>query len=283
MNPQQASQLLRLYRPGEGLEESPEMRTALRMAEEDPALQALIGADRHFDEAMTSALCRLRAPDYLHARLLNEVRESFVSDESKNTADFAWFHWLAFGSAAVLTFSLALFFTFWSPPSRPPADSLPQLESPFIAEAENRTQTTLAEAEILPESIMDMADSLFASLQPRIKGSHGNEMHAFIRAEGGPLPQTLPPGFSWDASVACDVLRKNGAVVSVICFESPDKSGKLHLFTFRRQDFPHIQTDRRPVVHERKKGCCATWGDDKGIHVLYSDSGRKNLHLALDI
>lgn len=266
MNKQEASQILRAYVPDKDLEVIPEVRKALAFAERDPDLQAVIGSDRAFDASMTKVLRTAPVPKDLEAALIEWVSSQTNAGAVKQPVfPAAWFHFLTLGAAAVVTVSLALFFTYVyeHPPVKP---------SPI---------NTLSVA--APDPIIEAADALFAALQPRMRGQTPEVMRQFLISNGGHLPKILPPGFSWEASRACDVVEVDGARVSIICFESPDKSGMLHLFTFRRSDFPEARTPRQPVLRERSDSCCAAWSDEDGIHVLYSDKGRKNLHQALEI
>jgi hypothetical protein len=266
MTTQEASQLLRLYRPEQGLENIPQMREALAMAASDPALHALIGSDAAFDAAMTARLRTSPVPDGLQSDLLNGLASLRPPALAESSRYIGWFHFLSLGAAAIITISLALFFTYWYEPGPLPAP------------------VEFAEVDETLDPVISTADQLYAALQPKMRGQPANVMREFLISNGGALPQSMPPGFSWESSRACDIVDINGALVSVICFESPDKSGMLHLFTFRRSDFPHAQTARQPMVREREgASCCATWADDDGIHVLYSEKGQENLRRTLAI
>lgn len=264
MTRKEASKVLRSYRTGEGLETIPVVSEALEMARHDHTLKQEIGRDRAFDQAFSGALQGLETPSFFRESLIRELSDS--QEAPAGLSRNGWLHFVALGSAAVITIGLALFFTFWnSPSSTLPATNL------------------YAEANVLPETFLDVADSLYASLQPRVKRDSGRSFLEFVKSEGGILPRTLPNGFSWDTSIACDVIKHNGSIVSVVCFESPQRSGKMHLFTFRRSDFPQSDVPVKPVIRERKGSCCATWSDEHGIHVLYSEKGQENLRQALDI
>lgn len=264
MTRKEASQVLRSYRKGEGLETIPVVCDAFEMANRDQTLKQDIGRDQAFDQAFIEALESLETPSFYRESLIKEL-----SDSQETPVDHArngWLHFGALGSAAAITIGLALFFTFWSPPSSPPPAT-----------------DAYAEATILPEPFLDIADSLYATLQPRVNRDSGRSFLEFVKSEGGILPRNLPNGFSWDSSIACDVIEHNGSIISVVCFESPHRSGKMHLFTFRRSDFPQSNVPAKPVIREREGSCCATWSDEHGIHVLYSEKGQENLRLALDI
>lgn len=266
MNKQEASHLLRAYDPEKGMDEIPQMREALALASRDAQLQALVGKDREFDASMSRALRSAPVPPDFKDALMGIVSpEPNASSTSRPSFLPAWFHFATLGAAAAVTLSLALFFTYI-------------YEHPTVSRSSPGTLQVAA-----PDPIIDTADALFADLQPRMRGHNGDVMRQFLLSNGGRLPQVLPAGFSWEACRACDVIEVDGARVSVICFESPDKSGMLHLFTFLRSDFPQARTPRQPVLRERPGSCCVAWADDEGIHVLYSENGPKNLHRALEI
>lgn len=266
MNKQEASLLLQTYVPGQGMESVPGMREALAMAEQDPELKATMEANLAFDASMTSALRGIPVPSDLQASLLELVSAPSPSRTVEESPSImGWFHFLSLGAAAVVTLSLALFFTY-------------VYEHPTVATA----NAAPMEAAVM-DPIIDTADALFAALRPRMRDQSADAMRQFVISNGGHLPRAMPPGFSWDASRACDVVAVGDARVSIICFEAPDKSGMLHLFIFRRSDFPEARHSHQPILRERPGSCCATWADDEGIHVLYSEKGRENLHQALEI
>lgn len=265
MNTQRIIEILETYRPGEGLEADPEVVEALDLVSRDPELSALRESIGDFDRAFTGAVRSAEVPADLQERILAGPREQRQPD-SAGTPDpgkiIRWAHPAALAAAAAIILFLALSFTFWN---RPGAHA-PQSAS-FAG----------------PGDLMATADRLYASLNPSFKSARGDEILQFLQSRGGAIPASMPGAFTWDHSFACDVIHIDGATVSIVCFKSPETSDTLHLFTFRRSEFPGFPAPASPKVRSDGKSCCATWAQGELIHVLYSDKGEEKLRQLLEI
>jgi len=265
MNRERLNEILETYRPGEGLESDPEVRQALEQAAADPELAALRRQIEGFDRSLAQRLQGIQAPVDLPERILAAARarnrDLTQPEPAQPTGTlFSWFHPAAFATAAAIIILLALSFTFW----RTPEPAYPG--------------TVMAGT-----NLMQTAHALYASLNPGFKSRDGSEILAYLKTKGGTVPASLPGNIAWDKSFACDVIEVNGSKVSIICFKAPDESKTMHLFTFHRAAFPDFQCPPSPNICNDGGCCCATWGDEEQIHVLFSDKGEENIRAVLDI
>ncbi|NDV62779.1 hypothetical protein G0Q06_09980 [Puniceicoccales bacterium CK1056] len=265
MNRSRIIEIIESYRPGEGLEADPEVKEALELAAKDPELEALRRDVQLFDEAFGEIVRDIPVPDSLCADILAKAAEVGTprpADSGSRGKIINWFHPFAFAAAAAIVLLLALSFTFWNPPEGGPVPA------------------ELAQS----DSVAETAQVLYANLNPSFRSRNGEKIRDYLQSQGGILPASMPSGFVWDNSFACDVIEIGDKRVSVVCFSAPDGSDKLHLFTFYRNDFPGTQIPQVPLLQRAGKACSATWGDEEQIHVLYADSGdEENLRRLLDI
>lgn len=282
MNRDRIVEILETYRPGEGLEADPEVRQALDLAETDAELHSLRREIERFDDDMRHQLRSIPVPADLQAKILAAMKAHKVvafpdapaAERPMPVSSNAWMRWIhpaVFGAAAAIVILLALTFTFWQRPQAVPAPltlGSPHADNPALA----------AKAEL-----MQTAHALYSSLRPAFKSSEGAEVVNYLRNQGATLPSILPGGTGWDQSFACDIVRINNTEVTIICFKAPDNSRSMHLFTFPRSAFPDLQLTERPQIHNNEAGCCATWGTEDNVHVLFSDKGEDNLRQILRI
>jgi hypothetical protein len=266
MNRARIIEIIESYRPGEGLETDPEVREALELAARDPELSELQQAARLFDEAFGEMVRDIDVPESLHGDILRAAAAVRAGKPEAaawpGNVIVKWFHPAAFAAAAIIVLFLALSFTFWNRPGTRASD------------------TQLAGA----NPLMETAQVLYQNLNPSFRSRDGNEIREYLRNRNGLMPVSLPAGFAWDRSFACDVLDVDGKKVSLVCFSSPDGTNKLHLFTFYRRDFPQTEVPLIPEIRKSEDCCSATWGQDDMIHVLYSDNGNEEkLREVLDI
>jgi hypothetical protein len=262
MNRQRIIAILETYRPGEGLEADPEVREALELATRDPELAEIRDAIKDFDLAFGAKLREVPVPASLQGQILAAARPGKPAG-GEGRKVISWLHPAAFAAAASIVILLALSFTFWNRPATAPLAA----QAPADPEAQ----------------LMATAHQLYASLNPSFRGGKGPELVQYLQQHGGFVPGTLPSGFSWDKSFACDVVEINGTRVSIICFMAPDNSKSMHLFTFDRSAFPGLKSPGAPRIHSDKHSCCATWLAGEEVHVLFSDKGEENLRAVLDI
>ena len=262
METERIKEILEVYRPGEDLELDPEVRQALELASKDPELSAYRRDSEDFDAAFGDTLKGVEVPESLYNSILLKAASSRPEATSSKTGNkiIQWLHPAAFAAAAAIVILLALSFTFLRNPG------------------------TEAARLAVNDGIMPTANALYASLNPSFKSRDGAEILNYLRGHGGAIPATMPKGFVWDKSFACDVIDLDGKQVSLICFRAEDSSNRLHLFTFLRSDFPEEAIHSAPMLYPAARGAsAATWTDDEQIHVLYSDNGEENLRQVLDI
>jgi len=137
MNRDRTSEILAAYRPGEGLEEDPEVRAALALAEKDPLLAAFLQDNLAFDEAFSAKLKEAPVPEDLYGSILARARQeatgkiSSTAETSENKV-LRFLHPAAFAAAAAIILLLALSFTFWNRPQAPGINQ-PELQTAGVA------------------------------------------------------------------------------------------------------------------------------------------------------
>jgi hypothetical protein len=263
MERQRIIDILEAYRPGEGLEDDPEIRQALTLAEEDEGLRELRGQMEAFDGIFKNKVAQVEVPSDLQWKILSAAQKQQPEAPAAENSLLAWLHPASFAAAAAIIILLALSFTFWNRPESP---------SPALALA-------------APLNIEQAAHSLYKELRPSFYPKEGSEVISFLKNKGAAVPANLPGGVAYDESFACDVVEVNGSKVSVICFKAPDNSKTMHLFTFDLSAFPATRASPVPTIRQDNGACCATWADieQNQVHVLYSDKGQENLRQVLDI
>ncbi len=259
MKRQRIIEILSVYRPDEDLESDPEVRQALDAARQDPDLEALLQDSLAFDEAFAAALDRASVPDGLEERILRQSPVNPAHDGERGIL-LRWIHPASFAAAAAIIIMLALTFTYWTRPQ----EAAPPLE-------------------LAGDPLSAAAHSLYASLNPSFKSRDGTAIRDYLQSRSGVAPAQLPGNVLWDKAFACDVVEVDGYSVSIVCFRAPDNSRSMHLFTFRRGDFPDMQFPSQPRLRQEGSACSATWASGEEVHVLYSDKGEKNLRSLLDI
>lgn len=266
MNSDRILEILDSYRPGEGLEEDPEVRQALERATTDAELAERRHQGQLFDEAFGAKLRAVEAPESLRSAILLSHRSRTASPAQPPAAGrpriLQWIHPSAFAAAAAIILFLALSFTFLDRPA-------PSL------------QTQMQVAGALP--LMETAKALRANLNPSFRSRDSTELIAYLQDQGASLPGSMPKGFAWISAFACDVMQVDGRSVSLICFTCPESNEKFHLFTFRRSDFSNEALPSQPQMANDGQSCCATWADEEQVHVLYAEGGENNLRQLLDI
>jgi hypothetical protein len=262
MNKSEARYVLSNSPSGADASTDPQLREAMEMAASDPELHNIREASVAFDDAFREALNRCPAPQ---APVDALAREMAAHAPAANRS-LAWLHPTAFAAAAVIILFLALTFTFWTPPETP-----------------SGTPPTLAST--LPAApLLKATEELYLNMKPAFRSREGARIAEYLRSHDVLVPTSFPRTLSLDHGIACDVLDVNGNRVSLICFETPDGSGKVHLFSFTREDFPDFPVPESPWMEPSVRSSArAIWADQHSIHVLYSDDGEKNLRQLLDI
>lgn len=269
MNRDRISEILAAYRPGEGLEDDPEVREALALAEKDAALGEALRQSLAFDEAFSGKLREAPVPENLYGLILAKSRNhtkqlSENPGRPRENKILRFFHPAAFAAAAAIILLLALSFTFWNPPS-PAGSAAPELQTASVA------------------SLLESANALYGRLNPSFVSRDGEEIVNFLKSRNGHIPSSIPGNVSWGHAFACDVMEVDGKTVSVVCFLGEEDTQTFHLFTFKRKDFERMDIPSNPRITSGNGPCSATWTHGQLIHVLYSNGGEKNLRQLLDI
>ncbi len=263
MNKSRIKEILLAFRPGEGLEEDPEVRAALEKSLADPDLQNWRGVERAFDKAFAEKLDEIPVPENLADQILEaaanrpEPVRTASSPQLESSKITRWLHPAIFAAAAAIVLFLALSFTFWNPPQQPGVEGY--------------------------ASLVGAARKLQESVDPTFRSNNETALVKYIRERGAQAPQELPARFSWKQSFGCQVFAVEGSSVSVVCFDT-EKHGKMHLYTFEKAAFPNTKVPREPVLGgDEASRSWASWSSGKNYHVLLSDGSPENLRSALDI
>lgn len=268
MTREQAKTLLALYQPDHLDPADSDLAAALEWSLQDEELRHFRNELAAIDSEMRTALHRIPVPDNLRAKILStagDIHSPHVGEVPNPPQSWTrWLHLLPFGVAAALTFSLAIYHTFWHQP-----------------QTYNAASQTVATAGIVP-NILPFADEFFRNHTPRFRSSDPDKVKAHLSANGGIIASKLPQAICWTQTVACDVIEHNGVIVSLVCF-MVDSEHTVHLITLHQNDFPDCGLANKVTWHNLGDSAFAAWTHNDLIYILYSSKGEDNLRSALEI
>lgn len=234
MSPEQAKEILLLYRPGTRDAEDPEVAQALQLAKLDPELQEWFTHQQAFQTAIRAKFREIRAPEsFKHAILAQQ----------KVARPYAQFWrqpvWVA--AAAIFVVLLSLTFV-WSRPSVP--DRFAHYRATMVT-----TAVRVYGMDLLTKD--------------------PTQLREFIARKGAPADYDLTGGLAKLQLKGGGLLRWRGHPVSMVCFER-SAGDTLFLFVLKRsalKDPPPASPDKAAL--EQVDGLMtASWTNGSDTYVL---------------
>jgi uncharacterized membrane protein YbaN (DUF454 family) len=198
VSPDQAREILLLYRPGTADAEDPEIIEAMAVARRDPQLARWFEDHVAFQSAMRASFRQIAVPDQLKLELLTG---------HKLIRPPAWWQrpvWLAAAAAVVLVLGLA---AFWLRPAVP--DRFANFQEMMVSKAEN-----VAYAMDWPTNDMPA-------------------LRAALATRGAPANYDVPKGLASLQLTGGTALTWRANPVSMVCFDRGDKQ-MVFLFVMKR-------------------------------------------------
>jgi hypothetical protein len=201
VSPQEAKQILLLYRPGSAEAADPQLAEALELARRDPQLGHWFDQHRSFQQAMRGKFRQIAVPAHLKSSLL--IRGT--AQPSIPTAQVWWRRPAALAGAAAVVLMLAAV-GFWLQPSR--ADRFANFQNRMVGSA-------------LREYRMDLVTNDM------------RQVRQFLANRGAPADYELSRGLEKLQLTGAGLLRWRSNPVSMVCFNRGDNQ-MLFLFVMNR-------------------------------------------------
>jgi hypothetical protein len=241
MNPQQAKQLLVLYRPGTSDAEDPEVAEALELARRDPELQLWLQTHCATQKEIRSRLREVSPPPALRQALLRlnpKVRaESKV--EEVVIRPRPWWGSPFVMAAAALAVLLLLISGLWN--KSPDTKQFAFFKARMVGT-------------VLREYRMDVATNDM------------REVRQYMASRGAPADYELAPGLQRLEVAGGGFLRWQNEPVSMVCMRRADKQ-MVYLFVLRRQALPDPPPSR-PAIEMLKGLKAASWSSGANSYIL---------------
>lgn len=235
MTPQQAKEILLLYRPGAQGADEPEMTEALALAAQDSELGAWFAKHRAFQEAVRARLRSAPVPAGLRDQLLASrkvIRPAFWQRQSV---------WLAAAACLVLVLGLAV--------------SLLQQPAPDrFADFRVRMVRT-----VLREYRMDVVTNDMT------------QVRRFLAEQGAPADYDLPAGLARLSLTGAGRLQWRGHAVSMVCFERADHE-MIYLFVLP-ENAARTTPDHTLEVEHVNKLATVSWTRGNKTYLLAGPPG----------
>lgn len=263
MNKDKAKEWLSAYLEGLEFEENPELKEALRMADDDPELKEWWEAQRAFDQQMESALEEIPVPADLEAKLLQAVGDR--KDKMlvwKSARRIVW----GFGIAAVLLLSVV-------------AIRQTREHEVILQNIQERISGTS------PDSFNHFRDGMAYFIrnvyfQLDHLSKDVDSIDSWLKAEDAPTFEVLPAELLALKPIGCKQFKWKDQDVSLVCFHT--ENGKIvHMFILERNDAlpdQYLGIDAIARSHELETG---GWTTTDKVYVLVGSDPDVDVEFAL--
>jgi hypothetical protein len=241
MSPQEAKQLLLLYRPGTSDAEDPEVAGALELAAKDPELKLWLQTHCATQKEIRSRLREVSPPAGLREALLRLNPKVTAEPRVKDVVirPSPWWGNPLVMAAAALAILLLLIGGLWY---RSP-------ETKQFAYFKARMVGT-----VLREYRMDVATSDM------------REVRQYMASRGAPADYELGPGLRRLEVAGGGFLRWQNEPVSMVCMQRADKK-MVYLFVLRREVLPDPPPSQ-PAIENLKGLKAASWSSGANSYIL---------------
>ena len=232
MNPQQAKEILLLYRPGTADGEDPQVREAIETANRDPELGRWFQNHCRFQEAIRAKFRQIETPQYLKAAVL--AQRKIVRMEP-------WWRSPIWLTAAAAVFLLVLWLPF-RPRSTVP-DHFANYREMMVSFALRATYG------------MDWETNNQASLRQ------------LLASKGAPANYDVPSGLEKLKLTGGGALTWRNHPVSMVCFDKGNKQ-MLFLFVMPRAGLKDAPASTQPELNKISSYVTASWTQGEYTYLL---------------
>jgi len=241
MSPQEAKQLLVLYRPGTADSRDPQIAEALELAGKDPELGIWLQTQSAAQAEIRSRLREVSPPPALREALLrlNPKITAESKVEEVVIKPRPWWGNAYVMAAAALAILVLLVSSLWN--KSPEAKQFAQFKARMVGT-------------VLREYRMDVATSDM------------REVRKYMASCGAPADYELGPGLSRLQVAGGGFLRWKDEPVSMVCMQRADKQ-MVYLFVMRKQVVPDPPPSL-PAVEKLKGLKAASWSSGANSYIL---------------
>jgi hypothetical protein len=241
MNPNEAKQILLLYRPDTADAEDPQIAEALAVAKSDPALARWLEAHCGRQRALRDKFRQITVPAGLLEQIISEQAASQRATQRKNRL----------GTGLMLAAGcLAIIFLAWN--------YLPDLSGNDVS---------------FPVYKNQMAGIAESSYNMELFTNNLTTVRAYLARNGAPADFNLPAPLAQTTIAGCAIENWNGRKVSLVCFRTgaprpPNQVSDLWLFVIDRQSVKQAPATDLPQLAAARDLFTAAWTQDGKLYLL---------------
>jgi hypothetical protein len=245
MNPQEAKEILSLYRPGTADANDPWFGEALRLSESDPVLKSWLDEHCATYLALRSRFKLVPVPEGLKEQIVAE-RKSHTTPAWRRPAVL-----IAASAAVTILTAIVSLWVLWTPPG--------DEDLSYNGYVDRMVSTA-----IRGYGAMDLATDDYTRLR------------AYLTQHGAPADPAMPRHLQQATLIGCRIQYWQGAKVSMICFRSgkplpPGQATDLWLFVSERAAVSGAPAPNLPVVTKGTRATTAGWSRADKTYVLVAD------------
>ena len=258
MDKNEAREILRAYRADLFEMDDPDIKEALRMAAEDPQLQALLKEEQAFDHAFSEVLKDIEPPSDLMEKILSGAPAA-AETQTKQAKIIWWRHPGTWAAAACLTALLVVAAVFTQNKSIPPPGGEIALLDNFARAAAMHSPTIRT---------LDFGDTKI------------DDLNTFLIKEGAPNPhrhphpQRLPENMDQLSGLGCLTFNWENSQVGVLCLKG---SKFYNLYVLNREGIDSQRNQKKPAYKQFGDYATALWMEGNLIYVLTVEGKTEDL------
>ena len=253
MDKNEAKQILLAYRADLSELDNPEVKKALKMAEEDPELGAFLSREQAFDRAFTGKLKEIEAPAGLMERILANAPAEAAKEQKEASKIIWWKHPGTWSAAACFLALIALVAVFT------------QNNSGSSAQADLAVMNKFAQAAALHSPSIHQIDFQHNDIAA---------IGAYLAKNNSPHPIDLPYNMDQLLAMGCLTYTWQDNPVGVICLKGKKV---FNLYVAKREALDIKRDQPSPFYKQFGKYSTALWTADDLIYVLTVEGKEEDL------
>lgn len=245
MTPNQAKEILSLYRPGSADDRDPEFAEALALVRQDADLARWFAEYCAVQRELSSRFRKIKPPEGLKEQIISENRTSKV---------VTWWRQPAVLAAAACIVLLASLASLWFNRTRIPPEDL----------SLNGFRERMVRAAVKSAYGMDLETNDVAQIR------------AYLARQQAHADFQIPAALAATAYSGCGVLTWQGNRVTMVCFNSgrplpPGSKTDLFLFVLERQAVSNPPSSNQPQLTPANQLATASWTSGDLVYLLVAD------------